>query len=68
MDYITIPKLNPVCKYVVWIVGISPTHTTNPMNKKSALKLIKERHMKNQYATLMKCYSCVSSKNLMNIN
>jgi len=62
MKYTEYPRLAPGCKYVAWIVGLSPTHTTNPMTKSAALKMIKERHKNNKYATLIKTWICVSAK------
>ena len=64
MKYIEFPKINPVCKYVCWIVGTSEESTTNPMTKRAALKLIKERQKKGLYVSLIKSWSCVQSKKL----
>lgn len=68
IKYTEFPKINPVCKYVCWIVETSKTSTTNPMTKCAALKLIKERREKALYAELIKTWSCVQAKNLMKIN
>lgn len=63
--YQTLPNLNPtVCKFVVWIVELSKHHTTNPMTRKTAEAMIKERRKESKYARLIKAFSCVSAENL----
>lgn len=68
------PRINPECKYVVWMVKTSQNSTTNPMTKRQAISLIKDRispkydkhgimSRKGQYATLIKAWSCVQAKN-----
>jgi len=58
------PRINPVCRFVVWIVETSPTSTTNPMPKRRALAMIRERREAGKYAELIKTWSCVQSKHL----
>jgi len=59
------PKISPECKYVVWIVATSKTGTTNPMPKRNAMEMIRERRANGEYAELIKAWSCVQSKNLL---
>ncbi len=58
-------RISPACKYVVWIVQTSSSSTTNPMTKRAAMKIIKDRLAAGKHARLIKAWSCVSSKNLM---
>ena len=58
------PKVNPVCKYPVWIVALSPTSTTNPMTYRKAMAMLKKRRKDGQYAELIKAWSCVQGKRL----
>lgn len=63
--YKTLPRLNPACKYVSWIVETSKTSSTNPMPKQRAMRILVERRSKGQYAELIKVYTCVQSKKLI---
>lgn len=58
------PKINPVCKYPVWIVATSKTSTTNPMTRRKAMAILKERRYAGQYAELIKAWSCIQGKKL----
>jgi hypothetical protein len=59
-----IPKINPVCRFKVYLVETSPSSATNPMGLVKARKMIKDRKTKNQHAELIQTWSCVSVKKL----
>ena len=59
------PPLSPECKHKVWIVETSKTSTTNPMFKRDALVLIRERKKQGKFAGLIKAWSCVPLKKLV---
>lgn len=64
MKFKEFPRLSPECKHEVWSVGISETSTTNPMTRKRAVAIFKERQKLGIYAELFKAWSCVEAKNL----
>ena len=57
------PKINPSCKYVVWLVDHCNGSTSNPMSKKRATNLVKEAAKQGKTWSLIKTWSCVQSKN-----
>lgn len=59
-----LPKINPAYKFVSWIVCWSDYSTSNPLTKKTAIKIHNQRVKDGKYSELLRCWTCVSAKNL----
>lgn len=59
-----IGKINPVCRFKVYLVETSPTSTTNPMGLVKAKHMVAEREFKGLHAELIQTWSCISARNL----
>ena len=60
--YTQFAKINPACKYPVWLVEISLTSTTNPMTYVRAIKIFNERRSDGKYAELIRTWSAISAE------
>lgn len=63
MKVIQLPKINPVCKYVTWMVSLINNTTTNPMSKKRALGIVAKEKLAGRDPVLYRCWTCISGAN-----
>lgn len=64
IPYTELARINPVCKYPVWIVSRRDGTTTNPMTKRRAADIYVRYESEGKRPGLIKAWSCVQGRKL----